>query len=375
MDNQVIKLAQDLIKFPSVTPEDAGITDYLIDYLSKFGFECQKIIFNDVTNLYARYGRTEPNFCFAGHVDVVPAGEGWSINPFSGIIKDNYLYGRGAVDMKGSIAAFITASIEFIKKQKFQGSISFLITGDEEGKAENGTKKLLEHLAKQNEKIHACIVGEPTSNQIVGDTIKHGRRGSINFDLTVFGKQGHVAYPELAHNPIPDLTKILNELSSLKLDSGNKDFLPSNLEITDIEVGNQATNVIPNLAKARFNIRFNNLHNPQELYKRMNNICERYSNNYTLNQNVGAQCFINNQDSKIINTLKEAITETISNAPPCLSTSGGTSDARFIKDYTQVIEFGLTNKLAHQIDEKVSLDDLISLKKIYYSFLNKYFSV
>ncbi len=374
MKSAVVLLAQNLIKFPSVTPKDAGITDYLIEYLSQYNFKCEKLVCDDVTNLYARYGEKEPNFCFAGHVDVVPAGEGWNVDPFSGIIKDNYLHGRGAVDMKGAIAAFITASIDLIMQHQFNGSISFLITGDEEGKAENGTKKLLEHLAKQNEQIDACLVGEPTSKQILGDTIKYGRRGSVNFNLTVFGKQGHVAYPELAHNPIPALTKILDELTSLKLDDGNEDFLPSNLEITDIEVGNKVHNVIPNFAKAKFNIRFNNLHNAQTLYEVANDICKKYSKNYRLNQLIGAECFINNKESIITNLLKGAIYN-ITSIAPALSTSGGTSDARFIKDYAQVIEFGLVNKLAHHIDEKVSLNDLKSLQQIYYSFLKSYFKV
>lgn len=368
MPKHVIELAQKLIKFPTVTPIDAGIIDYLSSYLKKYNFNCHKLVFEDVTNLYARFGTSEPNICFAGHTDVVPVGNGWSVDPFAAIIKDNKLYGRGASDMKAAVAAFIAASIEFIESHSFKGSISFLISGNEEGVADNGTPKILEYLKKNNEKINACVVGEPTCANKLGDIIKYGRRGSISFNLKVKGKQGHVAYPNSAINPIDNLIEILSKLKALHLDDGNDDFDPSNLEITDIMVGNNADNVIPGVAEAKFNIRFNNIHNKDSLTELVLNICRPHE----VKVYCSSSPFIGAKKSKFIDNLKDAITE-VTKMVPQMSTTGGTSDARFIKDYVPVVEFGLLNKTAHHVDEHVLIEDIIMLKKVYLSFLKNSF--
>ena len=276
--------------------------------------------------------------------------------------------------MKSAVAAFMVASIEFIEKYNFKGSISFLITGDEEAVAENGTVKILDYLKKNGEKLDACIVGEPTCPEKLGDMIKYGRRGSLSFDLTIFGKQGHVAYPELAENPIDVLLKILKELKEFQLDKGTDDFIPSNLEITDIMVGNDISNVIPGEANAKFNIRFNNLHNHESLRKLIDGICKKYSKSYMLSDNLGSESFVNDKESIVINYLKSSI-EFITGINPVLSTTGGTSDARFIKDHCQVVEFGLVNKTAHHVDENVLIKDIDNLKNIYFEFLKRFFSV
>lgn len=372
MSNDPIKLAQELIKFPSVTPIDAGIIDFLINHLSPFNFSCKKLIFEDVTNLYARFGVHEPNLCFAGHTDVVPPGNNWFMDPFAAQIIEGKLYGRGACDMKGAVAAFMSASIEFIQNNNFKGSISFLISGNEEGVADNGTPKVLEYLKDNNQRISHCIVGEPTCPEVLGDMIKYGRRGSVTFNLKVNGKQGHVAYPKLADNPIDTLLKILSELKELKLDSGNDDFDPSNLEITDITVGNSTSNIIPAKAMAAFNIRFNNLHDALSLEKIIEAICAKYSKNFSLKFEAGAEAFVSSKNSPLVNHLQQAINK-VTALNPVLSTTGGTSDARFIKDVAQVVEFGLINKTAHHVDEHVSCQDIIKLKAIYLEFLQNYF--
>ena len=374
MYSEVVSLTKKLISFKSITPLDDGVVDFLVNYLAPHQFRCKKLVFEDVTNLYARYKSEEPNFCFAGHTDVVPPGNNWSEDPFNAIIKDGVLYGRGAVDMKSAVAAFMVASIEFIEKYNFKGSISFLITGDEEAVAENGTVKILDYLKKNGEKLDACIVGEPTCPEKLGDMIKYGRRGSLSFDLTIFGKQGHVAYPELAENPIDVLLKILKELKEFQLDKGTDDFIPSNLEITDIMVGNDISNVIPGEANAKFNIRFNNLHNHESLRKLIDGICKKYSKSYMLSDNLGSESFVNDKESIVINYLKSSI-EFITGINPVLSTTGGTSDARFIKDHCQVVEFGLVNKTAHHVDENVLIKDIDNLKNIYFEFLKRFFSV
>lgn len=371
----VLDLTKKLISFKTITPNDDGIVDFLIDYLQVHQFHCEKLIFADVTNLYAKYGNNNgPNFCFAGHTDVVPPGNNWTSDPFTAVIKDKMLYGRGASDMKAAVAAFITASIEFIEKYKFDGSISFLITGDEEAKAEHGTIKIMEHLALRKEKFSACIVGEPTCPNDLGDMIKYGRRGSLNFDLIIHGKQGHVAYPSLAKNPIDILVRILKELKETSLDNGNDDFDPSNLEITNIIVGNSIRNVIPGQAKAEFNIRFNNIHTVEALIELVEELVKKNAEEYSLISKIGAEVFINKKESPLINHLEDSIYEVLG-IKPVLSTTGGTSDARFIKNYCPVIEFGLVNKTAHHIDEHVNIDDIQNLKEIYLTFLKKYFSI
>lgn len=371
----VIALATKLLNFKTITPNDDGIVDFLINYLEPYGFITEKLIFADVTNLYAKFGNNKgPNFCFAGHTDVVPPGNGWSSDPFTATIKDKKLYGRGASDMKSAVSAFIIATIEFIEKYKFEGSISFLMTGDEEAKAENGTIKMLNYLALNQEKFSACIVGEPTCTSHLGDIIKYGRRGSLNFDLTVYGKQGHVAYPKLAINPIDILVEIIKELKETKLDNGNEDFDPSNLEVTNIFVGNEARNVIPSKAEAKFNIRFNNIHTSKSLTELIESIIRKKTINYDLTTEVGAEVFVNEKESELVTCLKNAIKDVL-DIVPVLSTTGGTSDARFIKDYCPVIEFGLINKTAHHVDEHVSIEDIQNLKEIYFNFLKKFFKV
>lgn len=371
-ENDPVILAQKLIQFPSITPKDAGIIDFLINYLEPHSFKCHKIISEDVVNLYARFGKSDPNFCFAGHTDVVPTGENWSIDPFAGIIKQGKLYGRGASDMKAAIAAFITASIEFISQHKFNGSISFAISGNEEGIPDNGTPKIIEYIKKIDHELAACIVGEPTCPNILGDMIKYGRRGSITFYLTVIGTQGHVAYPLLADNPINVLIKILSHLKQEILDEGNDDFDSSHLEITDITVNNPTSNIIPGEAKATFNIRFNNLHTVKSLEMLVDKICEIYSKNFILKFESSAKAFIGEKNSPLVTNLSAAINQ-VTALNPELSTNGGTSDARFIKDLCPTIEFGLVNATAHHIDEHVSIQDIHALKSIYLTFLKMYF--
>jgi succinyl-diaminopimelate desuccinylase len=370
-----VQLAQKLISFPSITPVDAGAIDYLIEVLSGLGFKCQKVIFDDVTNLYARYGNLEPNFCFAGHTDVVPTGDvnSWSFDPFLGDVHDQKLYGRGAVDMKGAIACFIASVSEFIHDNpNFNGSISFLITGDEEGPAINGTIKMLDYLKDRQEKISLCLVGEPTSSEKLGDIIKIGRRGSICADIIVRGIQGHVAYPHLANNPVTGLVSILGLLKNTKLDDGNEEFQASNLEITNIEVGNNATNVIPASASASFNIRFNNIYNLQTIEKWIRDVCDNVPDiKYDLIIKNTAESFLTS-DLTFGKIIQDAVFDTMGISAK-FSTDGGTSDARFIKNHCPVIEFGLTNATAHKIDEHVSLEDIANLSKVYLNILKKYF--
>jgi succinyl-diaminopimelate desuccinylase len=368
MKHDPIILAQKLIQFPTVTPVDAGIVDYLIELFSLSGFDCKKLVFEDVTNLYARFGTEGPNIFFAGHTDVVPVGGNWSVDPFAAIIKNGMLYGRGAADMKAAIACFITATLEFIESYKFKGSISFLISGNEEEIADNGTPKVLQYLKENNQVIDACIVGEPTCANEFGDIIKYGRRGSISFHLKVIGKQGHVAYPDLADNPITKLIDILSKLNQLKLDDGNEDFDKSNFEIIDISVGNKASNIIPAQAEAKFNIRFNDIHTSDLLKKKVLDICgEHECISYC-----SAEAFIGAKESTLVDNLKAAVNE-VTGAEPKMSTSGGTSDARFIKNYAPVVEFGLLNKTAHHVDEHVALEDILKLKQVYLSFLKRSF--
>jgi len=373
-----LKLAKELIRCPSVTPKDAGAINVLVKELKSLGFKCQIMNFKNVKNLYARLGKSSPNFCFAGHTDVVPEGDlkSWSVNPFSGTVKNNKLIGRGASDMKGSIACFVAALSQFKKiKPKFKGSISLLITGDEEAIAINGTKKVVEKLKKRKEKINFCLVGEPTNLTKLGQMMKIGRRGSITGYLTVYGIQGHVAYPHDANNPAPVITKILNQIENIKLDKGTKNFQPSNLEIVKINIENTADNVIPAEATATFNIRFNNKHSSGSLKKKLNNIfrkvCKKSKCSFKISYMVSGEAFITvpNQTTKMIqNTIKN-----ITKIKPKLSTSGGTSDARFIRKISPCVEFGLVGKTMHKVDEAVSVTDLKRLTNIYKNILENYF--
>ncbi len=374
-----VKLTQDLIRCPSVTPADAGALDVLQAALGDLGFACRRLPFSEdgtatIDNLYARLGTAAPNFCFAGHTDVVPVGnEGqWQNDPFAGEVKDSAIFGRGASDMKGAIAAFVSAVSGFIETNgSFDGSISFLITGDEEGPAINGTIKMLDWLEKNGEKLDYCLVGEPTNPDKVGDMAKIGRRGSLNSSLTVKGVQGHVAYPDLADNPIPRLVKMLGGLLSHKLDGGNDHFQPSNLEIVSIDVGNSASNVIPAQATANFNIRFNNEQTDDGLQDWIRSVCDGVGGDYDLNMKASGDAFLTppgRLSTVITDAVKKVMGQTVE-----LSTSGGTSDARFIKNHCPVSEFGLVNKTMHKVDECVSLEELDQLTKIYSEILRAFF--
>ena len=373
-----LKLAKELIRRPSVTPKDAGSMNLVAKNLRSLGFKCQMMNFKNIKNLYAKLGKSSPNFCYAGHTDVVPVGDikSWSVNPFSGTIKNNKLVGRGASDMKGSIACFIAAVSQFKKiKPKFKGSISFLITGDEEAIAINGTKKVVEKLKKRKEKINFCLVGEPTNLARLGQMMKIGRRGSMTGYLTVYGTQGHVAYPHQANNPVPVITKILNQINNIKLDRGTKNFQPSNLEVVKINIENTADNVIPAEATATFNIRFNNKHSSASLKRKLNkvfsNVCRKNRCSFKISYMVSGEAFLTtpNKTTYMIQKIIKKITK----VKPKLSTAGGTSDARFIRKISPCVEFGLVGKTAHKIDEMVSVADMKKLKKIYLNILLHYF--
>jgi len=378
-----LQLAKELIKFPTVTPVDAGIMKFLEKKLKTLGFKTKVLEFREkdtkpVKNLYARLGNKGPNFCYAGHLDVVPAGnlKDWTVNPFKPSIKKGYLIGRGANDMKSSIAAFVSAVSNFVaNKRDFNGSISLLITGDEEGVAINGTKKVVEYLKKKKEKIDFCLVGEPTNPNKLGEMIKIGRRGSMTGRLSIIGIQGHVAYPNRANNPSTALVQILKELKEIKFDNGTKDFQPTNLEITKINIDNFADNVIPGLANAKFNIRFNNKHSSNSIKKKINKIIKKISNKnkskFEIDYRVSGEAFLtkpNNTTYMIQDIIKK-----ITKIKPKLSTTGGTSDARFIRKIAPCLEFGLVGKTMHKVDEAVSLSDLKKLTLIYSTILKNYF--
>ena len=378
-----LQLAKELIRYPSVTPIDAGVMKFLEKKLKKLGFKTKILEFKEkntkpVKNLYARIGSKGPNFCYAGHLDVVPAGNlrDWTVNPFRPSIKKGHLIGRGANDMKSSIAAFVSAISIFIKNnKKFNGSISLLITGDEEGVAINGTKKVVEYLKKRKEKINFCLVGEPTNPNKLGEMIKIGRRGSMNGRLSVIGIQGHVAYPHRANNPSTALVQILKELKEIKFDKGTKNFQPTNLEVTKINIDNTADNVIPGLANATFNIRFNNKHSSNSIKTKINKIlkkiCHKNKSNYEIEYSVSGEAFLTkpNQTTYMIQDVIKKITK----IKPELSTTGGTSDARFIRKIAPCLEFGLVGKTMHKVDEAVSLNDLKKLTLIYSNILKNYF--
>jgi len=368
-----LAFAQALIRRPSVTPKDAGALDVLEAVLKQLGFATHRLPFGDVDNLYARLGDAAPHFCFAGHTDVVPVGEGWNADPFAAEIKDGKLYGRGAADMKSAIAAFVAAAAR-VGKQK--GSISLLITGDEEGVAVNGTVKVLEWLRTRGEKIDHCIVGEPTSAAHAGDTLKIGRRGSINFKLAVKGVQGHVGYPQKAKNPIPALAQLVTQLAAHRLDKGSEHFDPSTLAFTSVDVGNDATNVIPAEARAAFNIRFNDKHTPDSL---TNWVKDRAA---MIAQESGCEITVTSQTSGVSfltapGKFTQQISDTISSITgqvPFFSTSGGTSDARFIKDVCPVVELGLAGATMHKADECVPVAEIEALTEIYAAVLTAYFA-
>ena len=378
-----VKLAKELIKFPSITPVDAGVMKFLEKKLKKLGCKTKIIEFKEknykpVKNLYAKIGNKSPNFCYAGHLDVVPPGNirDWTINPFKPLIKKGYLIGRGANDMKSSIAAFVSAMSSFLNKNdNFNGSISLLITGDEEGDAVNGTKKVVDYLKKKKEKINFCLVGEPTNPNKLGEMIKIGRRGSLTGKLIINGVQGHVAYPHRANNPCTTIIKILNEIKSIEFDKGTKNFQPTNLEITRINMNNNADNVIPKTAEASFNIRFNNKHSSSSIKRKLNKIFNRITkknrSKFKIEYKVSGEAFLTKPSD--ITYMIQDIIKKITKVKPKLSTTGGTSDARFIKKISPCLEFGLVGKTMHKIDEAVSIKDLKKLTKIYENILEKYF--
>ena len=373
-----LKLAKELIRKPSITPKDAGAINLLAKNLRSLGFNCKIINFKNIKNLYAKLGKSSPNFCYAGHTDVVPPGNisDWSVNPFRPVVKNNKLIGRGANDMKASIACFVAAVSKFkTQNKKFKGSISLLITGDEEGIAINGTKRVVKYLKRKREKINFCLVGEPTNQNKLGEMIKIGRRGSMTGRLTIIGSQGHVAYPHRANNPSNTMIKILKRIKELKLDRGTKNFQPSNLEITKINIDNHADNVIPGSANAVFNIRFNDRHSAGSLKKKLNNIFRSITKKakckFRIQYEVSGESFLtkpNKTTYMIQNTIKK-----ITGIKPKLSTSGGTSDARFIRNIAPCLEFGLVGKTMHKVDESVSVSDLKKLTKIYQNILINYF--
>ena len=388
-----LDLAQRLIRCPSVTPVEGGALDLLEAVLGGLGFTCHRLPFSepgtaDVDNLYARLGDAGPNFCFAGHTDVVPVGDAkaWRVDPFGAEIVDGALYGRGAVDMKGAIACFVTAAAHFLETRgrEFGGSLSLLITGDEEAEAINGTRKMLAWLAERGETLDACLVGEPTSNDALGDMIKIGRRGSLNGRLTVTGTQGHAAYPQLADNPLHHLVRMLDAVTAEPLDAGNAHFQPSSLQITTIDVGNEVSNVIPAEARAALNVRFNDAHDSAAieawLRRRFDAALAGAPDGapngtrgarYELAIRVSGESFLC-PPGPLSDLLGRAVEATLGRTPE-LGTTGGTSDARFIKDHCPIAELGMLNATAHKVDEHVSLDDLRGLEAVYGAALDGYF--
>ena len=375
-----IELTRALIRCASVTPTDGGALGLTGAALERLGFTNHHMTFSedgtpDVSNLYARLGDCGPNFCFAGHTDVVPVGDAkaWNLEPFAAEIRDDILYGRGAADMKGAVAAFIAAVDKFLGKRngQFEGSISLLITGDEEGPAINGTVKVLDWLANRGENLDHCLVGEPTNPDNLGDMIKIGRRGSLTGTLIVKGIQGHVAYPHLADNPLPRLIKMMDRFTSHLFDNGNEHFTPTNLELASIDVGNTASNVIPAQATALFNIRFNTEQTSDDLEEWLREQCDAVGGDYTLNISIGAQPFLT-QPGPFTKLISDAVEE-VTGIKPALTTTGGTSDARFIHHHCPVAEFGLISETMHKVDEQAAVSDIEQLTRIYTRILESYF--
>jgi succinyl-diaminopimelate desuccinylase len=385
MSANALSIAQDLLRCPSITPADAGALGVLERLLGAAGFDLHRVTFHedgsaDIDNLYARIGTSAPHICFAGHTDVVPPGDeaAWAHGAFSGDVKDGLLYGRGAVDMKGGIAASVAAVLDYLAAigGEPNGSISFLITGDEEGIAVNGTVKLLQWAAERGEKFDHCIVGEPSNVEEMGDTIKIGRRGSQSGTLVVDGVQGHVAYPHRASNPVPDIAALITALSNDPLDQGNAQFQPSNLEFTSVDVGNKASNVIPAQARAKFNIRFNDQHTQETLRDLIDARVAAAAGNrikaHVIWEPSNSDSFVTKPGA--FTDLVAAAIKDVTGRTPDFNTGGGTSDARFIKNYCPVIEFGLVGQTMHQIDEHTKVSDLDKLTQIYRGVLDRYFT-
>jgi succinyl-diaminopimelate desuccinylase len=373
-----VELTRDLIRKPSVTPADEGAMDVLERVLTELGFHCRRMPFENIQNLYARRGTAGPNLCFAGHTDVVPTGsaEAWSSGPFEAEVKDGVLYGRGAVDMKGGIAAWVAAVSRVLSDEDIPGSLSFLITGDEEGPALHGTKRVVETLMAEGEVIDACVVGEPSSQHALGDMIKIGRRGSLNSWITVHGKQGHVAYPDRAANPAPVMARLMARLADHRLDDGYQGFQPSNLEITTIDIGNPATNIIPAEAKARLNIRFNPSHTGDDLIAWLNAMAGEAQAASGLRIELEHLCsgdaFLT-EPGPFITGVQDAV-EAAAGRRPEASTTGGTSDARFIRAMCPVLELGLVGQTMHQIDERAPVAEIEALAEVYRTVIKTYFA-
>ena len=372
-----VALSQALIRRPSVTPADAGAMDVVEEALKGLGFSCRRMKFGEIENLYARRGTAGPNLCFAGHTDVVPVGDAaaWSADPFEGRIEGGILYGRGAADMKSGIAAFIAAAGAALAAGEVSGSLSLLITGDEEGHATHGTRLVVEALTAEGEKIDHCLVGEPSSAAMLGDMIKIGRRGSLNALVTVDGVQGHVAYPHRAANPVPVLIRLLAALQARRLDDGHPEFQPSNLEVTTIDVGNPATNVIPAQAKARLNIRFNPAHTGQALSDWIEaeaaKAGEGFAGKVQVRIAVSGEAFLTEPGPFVEVVSEAAAAVTGRNAE--LSTTGGTSDARFIRALCPVVELGLVGASMHAVDEQAPVADIQRLAEVYRGVIGRYF--
>jgi succinyl-diaminopimelate desuccinylase len=373
-----INLTKQLIRAPSVTPADAGAMDIVEQTLSGLGFACRRMKFGEIENLYARYGTVSPNLCFAGHTDVVPVGDAaaWTEGAFEAKEVDGVLIGRGAVDMKSAIAAFAAASEKAIAAGQVLGSLSFLITGDEEGVATHGTKMVVEALDIEDEVMTHCVVGEPTSSETFGDMIKVGRRGSINVDVTVTGVQGHVAYPHRAANPVPVLLRLLLRLQERVLDEGYPEFQPSNLEITRIDVPNTATNVIPGVARAKLNIRFNPHHKGQGLADWIETEAIKAGRDFAgaiaVVPQISGEAFLTEPGP--FTEIATAAVRDVTGRDPELSTSGGTSDARFIRALCPVVELGLVGKTMHQVDERAPVAEILQLQAVYEKLIERYFA-
>ena len=383
----VVELTRTLVRCESVTPSEAGALQHLERTLAPLGFRCERMDFSqagtaDVANLYARIGTSGRHFCFAGHSDVVPVGDlsSWTIGPFAAELSGGYLFGRGAADMKGAIAAFVAASARFLGRRgrDFGGSISLLITGDEEGPAVNGTVKMLKKLAERGEAIDACVVGEPTSSRRFGDMMKIGRRGSMTVDMTVRGIQGHVAYPERLDNAVHRLSALIEALVREPIDQGSTHFQPTSLQFTTVDVGNRATNIAPGVVKARFNTRFNDLWTSKTLLAHLQERIERANAKLGGNGTIGYSVEVSGES---FYTPPGALSDLVAGAVrdvvgvECeLSTTGGTSDARFIRSYCPVLEFGLVGETMHKVDEKSAIEDLEALSRVYETVLDRYFA-
>jgi succinyl-diaminopimelate desuccinylase len=376
-----VALARALVRCRSVTPADDGALAVLEAALAPRGFRCVRLPFSapgtdDVDNLWARAGAGRPHFCFAGHTDVVPVGDakGWTVDPFAAELRDGELWGRGAADMKGAIAAFAAAADRFLASRGagFAGSISLLITGDEEGPSVNGTRRVVDWLEANGEAVDFCVVGEPTGERALGDMAKIGRRGSMNVTLLVRGAQGHVAYPHLADNPIHALVRMLAALAAAKLDDGTEHFQPSSLQVTTVDVGNRATNVIPASAAARFNIRFNDLHTSRSLEAWIRRTLDAVGGDYALDVQVSGEAFLTPPGAA--SGIVVAAVESVTGRRPALSTTGGTSDARFITRVAPVVELGLVGRTMHKVDERAPVADIEALARIYEAMLERFFA-